>query len=750
MQSEAERIVRKLREINILERFGNTVGGIENEARFWPVALREIVKLMGAQEGCVGLYRFRQDRIEVAWSSGAPDAWSADLLRAYFRCDRPEVPSDMAIAPIYTKAKRLGVLAIRRPGGFAPELKPLFKKLTARTGEEAGRLREQRLNELHSRIARKLIQGLRPNDVLYHVLDALYGLIGYDHSGGILILDDTKSRLTLRAEKIVWQKEKSDLIGRLFFMEPSTADLLLQERWIRLVREPGNSWIGCPYAESLIPILAFNRWPPEQSILAVPLRFQGRLVGLLKLSATRPLPFTPGEAEVAERLSELAAAAIHRLLQETEEQECLESLLIVSSQIASGQDRRQVMQGIAREVTASMGYRACCFRFLDSADRLIIRSCSGLPASCLDNAAYAIPIGREPLGMVALTGEPAAIAHLPEAPPEYHLPDFVRQESLESMLALPIYQGSQVVGVLDCYTQAYHEFSEEEIQILSIFASQAATVAQNLRTADQMTRLQDELQQTLEAISGIGRQIQMALISQEPFEDPAFTILGRCDPAHEVGGSFYSIVPLENEMVAVFLGDVTGKDIPAAMYMVMAKTCLEALAHHFRSPSRLLQAANAFLYDRIHPQGIRVTALCGLLDLHSQELHLANAGHPDPLLHPLRSRPDRLSMAGSPLGADRNLVYEEILISLHPGDRLLMATDGFIEARDRNGIVLGHPGLASWMARWRRYAPAIMLEKIFWAIDRHIPDRRYRDDLTLVVIAAKEGPEEGSHGRGAL
>ncbi|MCC6446130.1 MAG: GAF domain-containing protein [Armatimonadetes bacterium] len=728
--------------MSLLAHFEATVSSVKSEARLYPVVVREAVRIAGAKAGCLWRYLPRQDRLEpVACWGGKPEEWPPDTLAAYFHNRKPGVPPDIAMAAISAVSERAGIIAIRCGGALPPESGKLLLRLARRAGESLERLRAGRAEELYGRIATRLIEGLRPNDILYHILDAMHALTGYDHSGAVMMLDDSRSRLALKAEKEVWQKEKSALIGRLAFIEPALADRLLEVESISLTREPGNSWRGSPEAMAMAPLLAYHRWPPEQAILAVPLRFQGKLVGILKISSARPFPFTSREATLAVRLGHLAAAAIDRLLRQTEAQEYLDALLWVESQLASGPESRQVMQGIAREVMATMGYSICALRFPDDRGRLAIRSCSGLPASYLDNSAYTLPADREPYASLLENGKPYILERLSEPPPGLYLPDYARREGIASMLILPIFLEDQATGVMEAYTGSSHVFTGEEIRLLSIFANQAAAAARLGKASARIQRLQDEIRQTHDRLAGESRRRAIVLLPPERLDHPRFTLLGQSDPAQEAGGNFFRIIPAGETKAAVIAGDVTGKGMAALPHMTMAMTYLAAQAPLHTSPARLLEAANAFLFPLFEREGIRADAASAFLDLSTGDLLLSGAGAPGCIWQPAREKPQILTWDSPPLAAQPAAQYADIALGLGAGDRLLFASSGCSEAADRHRTPLGAHGLAHWLSRWRRFSPETILDKFFHALDRYIADRRYRDDLTIVLLSGNENPE---------
>lgn len=181
----------------------------------------------------------------------------------------------------------------------------------------------------------------------------------------------------------------------------------------------------------------------------------------------------------------------------------------------------------------------------------------------------------------------------------------------------------------------------------------------------------------------IARDIQMGMLPHDfaaierAYQLRFGTVL---EPAREVGGDLYGVCAAGPDRLVVFLGDVSGKGIPASMFMVRAITIAQLLSREIAEPEQILARLNDELAAD-NPSGIFVTFLCCVFEPLSSRVVLANAGHCRPVLLPAGQSPRwALKNLGTALGFEPGLQFERTELSLHTGDSLLFYTDGVSEA----------------------------------------------------------------------
>ena len=197
------------------------------------------------------------------------------------------------------------------------------------------------------------------------------------------------------------------------------------------------------------------------------------------------------------------------------------------------------------------------------------------------------------------------------------------------------------------------------------------------RTRSAKERMESEL--------NIGREIQMSML---PVTFPAFPHRSDFDvhatlhPAREVGGDFYDLFLIDDNHFCFCVGDVSGKGVPAALFMAVTKTLIKSRAANEVSPASILSHVNTELAHR-NDSCMFVTVFLGILDLGSGELIYSNAGHNPPYLKRSSGELVRVDQRHGPIiGAAEGLAYREDRISVGGGDLLFLYTDGVTEAMD--------------------------------------------------------------------
>jgi serine phosphatase RsbU (regulator of sigma subunit) len=234
-----------------------------------------------------------------------------------------------------------------------------------------------------------------------------------------------------------------------------------------------------------------------------------------------------------------------------------------------------------------------------------------------------------------------------------------------------------------------------------------------------------------DADMAIGQEIQQSLLRLE--SRPGIDIECHSSPAQLVGGDFYSVFPIDGRRQGILIGDVSGKGVKAALYMTVATTLIQTLAKRGLSPASVLAAANSELATTMHRLKMYVTAIYGVLDLETQSLTFANAGHPPPMVRS-GGEVEEAELYGFPLGVVGDSEYEERTIRLSPGDALVLYSDGLIEVRDDRKQMLGFEGLRELLSRSRAGSATRLMSDLLDGWRTVAGNRAAEDDLTLVIV----------------
>lgn len=223
-------------------------------------------------------------------------------------------------------------------------------------------------------------------------------------------------------------------------------------------------------------------------------------------------------------------------------------------------------------------------------------------------------------------------------------------------------------------------------------------------------------------------------------ERSEFDIYATMDPAKEVGGDFYDFFMIDQRHLAIIIADVSGKGVPAALFMVIAKTIIRNQAQSSLSPAEIFTRANEQLCEN-NGEGLFVTAYMGILDLQTGVLTYANAGHNPPLLRQSGGQFQWLKLRpGFVLAGMEGMRYKEFQVTLSPGDSLFMYTDGVTEATNAALELYGENRLETALNQQQAdsISPEPLLSYVKAQVDAFVAGAPQADDITMLGIQFRE------------
>jgi serine phosphatase RsbU (regulator of sigma subunit) len=233
----------------------------------------------------------------------------------------------------------------------------------------------------------------------------------------------------------------------------------------------------------------------------------------------------------------------------------------------------------------------------------------------------------------------------------------------------------------------------------------------------------------------VARQIQFGLLPFEPIERDGFDITSAMRPANTVGGDYFDVIDLGQDRLAITVGDVAGKAMPAALLMALLQGSLRTLLTAGFRGEELIAKLNAHLCANI-PSNRLVTFFYGELDTAAGRLRYVNAGHNPPFLLGSGRPVARLGATGMALGVLPDTPYEAMTIELEPGDRLVMYTDGVTEATSPSDEEYGDVRLESYL-RTVNEAGRTLIDGIVADVLRFCDGARPHDDMTLMCLSRR-------------
>ncbi|MBP5207214.1 MAG: SpoIIE family protein phosphatase [Clostridia bacterium] len=234
-------------------------------------------------------------------------------------------------------------------------------------------------------------------------------------------------------------------------------------------------------------------------------------------------------------------------------------------------------------------------------------------------------------------------------------------------------------------------------------------------------------------------RIQAAMLPHvfPPFpERGEFDIYASMDPAKEVGGDFYDFFLIDDDRLGIVMADVSGKGVPAALFMMASKIILRSVAMLGGSPAEILTKTNEAICSNDQEE-MFVTVWMGILEISTGKLTAANAGHEYPVMQKAPGGPLELvkDKHGFVIGGMPGMKYKEYELQMMPGTKLFLYTDGVPEATDENGEMFGVERMIAALNEEPDAAPVRVLQNVRRAVDGFVKDAEQFDDLTMLCLS---------------
>ncbi len=483
----------------------------------------------------------------------------------------------------------------------------------------------------------------------------------------------------------------------------------------------------------------FNLVCSGDLIALLPMLNQGEVFGVLGAGFSRQRVSQLDERRLAMLggiAHQIAAAVDNARLTAMREEEAWTStvLLQVAEAIRRLQPVNVTLEQVARIAPALTGVDRCVALILDEEGNYVARTVHSLRpglSQAYENAV--IRPGDLPLlDDACRSGQPIVVDDTQGNPrvPETWTDRF----GSRTILVVPLLVADEPIGALlaDDVDSA-HMFSPRRVRILVGIANQAAIAIENARL-----QVQEAERAAIGRELELAHDIQKTLLPQEAPVVEGYQVAYRWRSAREVGGDFFDFFRLGPFRLGLIIADVSGKGIPAALYMMFARTIMRAVAFSGRDPATALQRMNDLILSD-STSDMFVTAHYGVLDFHEHRLTYASVGH-NLALHAAGAEgaPGTLTANGLALGITADVEFEQRAVDLQPGDVILFFTDGAIDTLNAAGEEFGDARLADLFCE-HRAQPA---ESIAGAIDAAVlawagSEAQY-DDFTLIVIKRNE------------
>lgn len=639
--------------------------------------------------------------------------------------------ASLVIVPLVSRGRVIGSISLDSftPRVFSEEEQELFLTVAASIAAavENARLfateqehaaaaeRQAKRMELVNRMALLLSESLDLQAILDLAAREVVHLFWADHTGVMLFDDD------LQWGTVVAEYPDSGIVGwRLPAMGSPIAETVITTRRPVCIHSVETDPLAAPIRDQLLGI-------GITSMMIVPLISRGQVIGSIGLdSIGKPRVFSPEEQELFLTVAASIAAAVENARLFAAEQEARRSadtLREVARVLSSSFDPAEVLQLILRELHNVITYDTASIMLVEGS-MLRVAACRGWDA------------GSEPRGItfpISGSGAGQVVRHRRTivTPDVRNDPAWTNQDigdHIRSWLGVPLIVKGQVLGVLNIDAREPGHFTEREAELAQVFADQAAVTLENARLYQaSVTRVEQEL--------AIARQIQSHLFPRSLPQLPGTVLDARCVPARETGGDFYDIIPLSRRRLAIMVGDVSGKSIPAAMLMAVARSITRSEAADHETPEAVMCETNHWIVRDV-PRRTFVALCYATLDLEQRRLAFANAGQLTPMRRRSGGQIEYLEAPEPrlPLGILPDVQYAALEVPVDPGDLLVFYTDGIVEAQNREHALFGFERFEALVQAYGDLPPRQFIDRVMQAVAEFADGAPQHDDITLVVV----------------
>jgi len=308
--------------------------------------------------------------------------------------------------------------------------------------------------------------------------------------------------------------------------------------------------------------------------------------------------------------------------------------------------------------------------------------------------------------------------------------------------------GKRIVTPLNTITQRISELNGDNLEFrmddryrtgdeVEVLAESFAAISRKtIAYMDTVKRVTAE-KERIGAELALATRIQADMLPHvfPPFPNRSeFDIFATMDPAKEVGGDFYDYFLIDDDHLCMVIADVSGKGVPAALFMMASKIIVQSIAMLGNSPAEILTKTNEAICKDNEAQ-MFVTVWLGILELSTGRLTAANAGHEYPVLKQPNGKFELYKdKHGIAIGAFEGVCYKEYEIQLEPGSKLFAYTDGVPEATNAEREFFGIEPMIKALNETPDVAPQVILKVVRTHIDSFVKDAEQFDDLTMLCI----------------
>lgn len=344
-----------------------------------------------------------------------------------------------------------------------------------------------------------------------------------------------------------------------------------------------------------------------------------------------------------------------------------------------------------------------------------------------------LPLGVGVAGQVVKTGKTINVKNVKTDNRFYGEIDELTGFETRNMLCMPLMNRyGDILGALQLLNKLHEPyFLEEDEEFIEAFSIHAAIAIEKARLYE-VEKQKTDIEKELFAAGEVQKKLFPSAIPQvDGYKFAAVNI-----PAAVTSGDLFDYIQLSDGKTLFTLGDVSGKGLPAAMIMANLQSLIRALPNFNPSVSYCLQQANKII-EKATANGKFITLFLGVLDPINHTISYSNAGHENPVLIKNRNI-SRLNEGGLPLGIFEDSNYEEVEITMEPGDMIVIFSDGVSDASNDMGDFFSEDRLIDMIRENRKLEPEPLIQLICKSIEDFVENTPQFDDITLSIVKRNE------------
>jgi len=397
----------------------------------------------------------------------------------------------------------------------------------------------------------------------------------------------------------------------------------------------------------------------------------------------------------------------------------LKTLTNISREFSSILDLNELLGKIASTMRDLISYDAFSILYIDHEARALrhLFSMRYDQRVNIDN----VPLGKGITGAAAESRDVVRV-HDTATDPRY----IASHPDIRSEVAVPLILQDRVLGVMDLESSRIGHFTDDHVRTLALLAPQVASSVENARLYQELATRERRMEEDLQA----ARELQRVLLPDGAPDIGGIEAAVRLRPAREISGDIYDVFQRTDGSFVIAFGDVSGKGTAAALYGSLVSGLLRTQAPRHRSPAELMKALNEILVAR-KVEARYVTLLVLLWNPTTRQMVMANAG----ALPPMICRGGdilKLRVEGVPIGLLPAREYEEITFEAHPGDTMVLYSDGITDHLNAGGTEYGRGRLAQVVRSHCNGRVCDLIGTIFDELDKF--STTAFDDQTVFVM----------------